>query len=473
MRFTDFSVDTPVAISMLVAILLVLGVISVSRLGVDMLPEVDYPTLSVMVRYPGAPSQEIESMVAKPYEGVLASINGVESIKSTSQEDVCFLVVEFVWGTDLDAAAADIREAVVLIEPYMPPDVEAPMVLKFNMSSMPQSVMAVTGMSNTVDLRDLMQDTVQDQLERLDGVAHAPFMGGRVEEIQVDLDRAALLDSGVSPDHIAMALRYQNLNMPAGRQILGNEEVLLRTVGLFEGVEDIANTTVGASRATGAPIKLDTVAKVHRSTKEQRSVVMANGREALMLMISKESGANPLDVRSAYLDKLDELDELLPEDVEFATLMDMGRLIKQMGVMVAQNGIIGALLAVLGMYLFLRAWRPTAAIAIVIPRSLLVTCIPLYAIGESLNMMTMGGLVLGIGMLVDNAVVVIENIYRHMERGEGRRQAAKLGAREVGMAITASTFTTMVVFLPILFSQGLAGQLAGGLAITIAASLAA
>jgi len=470
-KLTSFSVEKPVAISMLVMIVMVLGSISLYRLGVDMLPEIDYPTLSVMVRYPGAPSEEIETLVAKTYEGALASVSGVKKVKSISQEDVCYLLVDFDWGTDLDGAAADIREAVAMIEPYMPPDVEDPLVLKFNLTAMPQAIYAVSGMDDLIAMRELMTDVVQDRLERLEGVAQAPFLGGPVEEIHVEVDRSALLASGVTLDQVVMGLGYQNLNLPAGRQVSGRQEVLLRTMGVFGSLDDIRRTAVGVSMNTGTPIQLGSIAEVKRSIKDVRNFVRADSVEALMLMVIKESGANPLDVRKKYMKALDDVQELLPEGIQFSPLFDTGKAIRMMANSVTKNGLVGAFLAVIIMFLFLRNARPTATIAVVIPLSLLATFIPIYAVGETLNMMTMGGLVLGIGMLVDNAVVVIENIFRHIEEGADRKSAARDGAGEVGMAISASTFTTMVVFLPILFSQGMAGQLAKGLAITVAAAL--
>ncbi len=471
MNVTDFSVNRPVAITMLVGIVMVVGAIALARLGIDMLPEIDYPTLSVMVRYDGAPSEEIESIVAKNYEGALAGVSGVKKVKSVSQEDVCFLMLDFEWGTDLDAAAADIREAVAMIAPYMPPDVEDPMVIKFNLSAMPQAIFMVTGMDDTIALRELMTDVVQPRLERIEGVAQAPFFGGGVEEIQVNLDRAALQDSGVGLDQVAMALGYQNLNLPAGRQVKDRKEILLRTIGQFDDIDEMRRLVVGASPTSGAPILLGSVAQIERAVKDKRNFVRANGSEAVMMMISKEAGANPFRVMKAYQAKLDELIPALPAGVGFFNLFDIGRVIEKMAGAVVSNGVVGAVLAVIIMFLFLRNIRPTLTIAVVIPLSLLATFIPIYAIGETLNMMTMGGLVLGIGMLVDNAVVVIENIFRHIEEGKDRKEAARIGAREVGMAITASTFTTMVVFLPILFSQGMAGQLASGLAVTVAAAL--
>ena len=471
MSITDVSVDRPVTITMLVMIVVVIGVLSFTKLGIDLMPDVDFPTLTVMVRYPGAQSEELEAIVAKPYEGAIAAVNGVKKIKTISQEDVTFILVDFVWGTDLDAAAADIREQVAWIEPYLPADVESPIVIKFSLASMPQAFYLVNGLEDTVVLKKMMEDTVQARLERLDGVAQAAFMGGRTREVQVNLDRSSMLGSGVGSDQVMMALAYQNMNMPAGRLIVDREELLLRTVGVYENLDDIRNTTVGVSRASGAPVKLGTIADVDWGTKDVRNKVRSGQFESVMFMVQKESGANPLQTRREYMAELEEVKKLLPKEIEFGLLFDIGKIIASLGKSVAQNGIIGALLAVIIMYLFLRNIRPTATIAVVIPLSLLATFIPIYVSGDTLNMMTMGGLVLGIGMLVDNAVVVIENIYRHIESGKGRVQAAKIGAREVGMAIIASTLTTVVVFLPIVIGGGLAARLARGLALTVAAAL--
>ncbi len=471
MRLTDFSVDRPVAISMMILIAVVMGVVSLLRLGVDLMPDIDYPTLTMMVRYPGAPSEEVESIVARPYEAAVSGVSGVEKVQSISQEDVCYLLIDFAWGTDLDAAAGDVREAASYVEPYLPDDVERPVILKFSLTAFPEAIYAVRGMDDTARLRELLRDVAQPRFERLDGVAQASFFGGREEEIQVAVDRAALEGVGTDLDTIVRALRADNLDMPAGRQVHQRREVLLRTVGTYRSLDAVRDTVVGISRRTGAPVRLGAVARVRRGFRERRNLVLADGRESVMLVLMKEAGANPLVVQRAFLAELERVKKVLPEGIEFGRLMDIGKVIRLLVNSVVQNGVVGALLAIVIMYAFLRAVRPTLTIALVVPLSLLVTCIPIYLSGDTLNMMTMGGLVLGIGMLVDNAVVVIENIYRHIESGADRRTAAKRGAGEVGMAITASTLTTAVVFLPILFSQGLAGRLAKGLALTVAAAL--
>jgi len=468
-----FSVEKPVTISMIILIVMILGAVALTRLGIDLMPDISYPTLTVMVRYPGAPSQEIESIVARNYEAAFAAASGVKKVRSVSQEDVCYFMIDFVWGTDLDGAAADLRESVAIIEPYMPDGVEDPVVLKFDMSQIPLAMWIVSGVDDTIALRKLMTDTVQDRLERLPGVAQAAFFGGRTEEIQVDVDRAALAGSGVTMDQVVMALRFQNLDLPAGRQVNDGTERLLRSLGLFQDLDDIRVVPVGFSAGTGSPIPLGSLAEVRRGTADLRTLIRANGTEAVMFMISKESGANPVKVRQTYMQELERLKANLPPEVEFGVLFDMGKIIAKMASSVGRSGVEGALLSVLVVFVFLWNWRPTSIIAIAIPFSLLTTFLFMYLAGYTLNMMTMGGLVLGIGMLVDDAVVVIENIFRHIEEGRDRKSAAIVGASEVGMAVVASTLTTIVVFVPILFSQGLAGQLARGLALTVTAALIA
>ncbi|MBN1335726.1 MAG: efflux RND transporter permease subunit [Deltaproteobacteria bacterium] len=473
MNLAGLSVDKPVSVSMIIMIILVVGGIALSRLGIDLFPDIDYPSLTVMVRYPGASSEEVETMVAKPYEGSFAAVSNVEKVRSISQEDVCYFLVDFVWGTDLDAAASDLRESVAMIEPYMPDGVEDPVVIKFNLSAMPLAVYAVGGMEDTVRLRKIMTDNVQDRIERLAGVAQASFFGGRIEEIHVDLDRAALLGSGVTIDQVVMALRAQNLDLPAGRQVEGRTERLVRTIGSYDNVEEIGRTAVGWSPTTRTPIPLASLGTVQRTTRDVRTLIRMGPTEAIMFMVSKESGANPLQVRRQYMEELERFKTVLPPEIHFEPLFDMGRMVERMVRTVVQSGIIGGLLAILVMWVFLRNWRPTLIIALAIPLSILVTFIPLYLSGYTLNMMTMGGLVLGIGMLVDNGVVVIENIFRHIEEGKDRKAAARIGASEVGLAISASTFTTIVVFIPILFAKGLAGQLSRGLALTVTFALLA
>jgi len=472
-NLSDLAVKRPVTVTMIAAIIVVIGVLSLSRLGLDLMPDVDFPTISVVTRYEGAASEDIEKLVTRPLEGALASVSGVVGLNSISREDVSFIMVEFDYGTDLNEAAQDLREALGLIAPLMPEDSEDPMVVKFSLSALPVLGYSVTGMAgNTQALDRFLGDTLTQRLERLDGVAQAMLIGAPSQEIHVEVDRTALEVSGLSLTQVIQAVGAQNIDLPGGRVIEQRNEYLVRTLGAYRSLRDVEDTVVGMSR-TGVPMRIKDVGNVRLSTEDVRSTFRSNGADSLFLQVVKQSGANPLKVATRVKKELDKVRAELPDDIEFSLVMDTGQQIEQMSQNVSRSGLAGGLLAIIFMFLFLRSARPTLAIAVAIPLSLLATFIPIYMFGETLNLMTMGGLMLGIGMLVDNAVVVIENIFRHLEQGKPRKQAAMDGAREVGMAITASTLTTIAVFLPLFFGGGLAGELVRGLAMVVAFALAA
>ncbi|MCP4871063.1 MAG: efflux RND transporter permease subunit [Proteobacteria bacterium] len=472
LSLSDFSVDRPVTISMLVMIVLVIGGLSLSKIGLDLMPDVDFPTVSVITRYDGASSAEIEKQVTKVVEGAAASVNGVTKIKSISQEDTSILMIEFEWGTNLDFASQDLREAIGLIAPMLPDNADEPMVVKFSLSAFPMLGYSVTGMSDTVALNEYLSENVAARIERLDGVAQVVQMGGEDAELHVNVDRQALAASGITIDQVLMALRAQNMDLPGGRVIEGGTEYLVRTLGQFGSLRDVEESVVGMSR-NGTLVRVRDVATVVMGVEDIRNTSRAQGLPSVFFMINKQSGANPLKTARKVKAELGQIRSELPGDVEFRLLMDTGDQIETMANNVSRSGLIGGFFAIVFMFLFLRSIRPTFAIAVAVPLSMLVTFIPIYLVGETLNLMTMGGLMLGIGMLVDNAIVVIEAIFRHLEMGKNRKQAARDGAREVGMAITASTFTTIAVFLPLFFGGGLAGELVRGLALVVAFALGA
>jgi len=473
MSLSDLSVDRPVTMTMIAMIIVVLGSVALSRLGLDLMPDVDFPTVSVMTRYDGASSEDIEKLITRPLEGAIASVNGVVGLNSVSREDVSFVMVEFDFGTDLDAAAQDLREALGLIGPLMPEDADSPLVVKFSLTALPVLSYTVTGMGgDVVALGRFLDDSIVQRLERLDGVAQVVMMGGPTQEVHIEVDRTTLEVLGLPIEQVARAIGTQNVDLPGGRVVEERSEYLVRTLGAFRSLADMEETVVGVG-SSGAVVRIKDVATVRRARQDVRNVFRTNGAEALYLMANKQSGANPLQVGRRIKAELAKIQEELPGDIQFSLLMDTSSQIENMSKNVSRSGLIGGLLAIVFMFLFLRSVRPTFAIAVAIPLSLLATFLPIFAVGETLNLMTMGGLMLGIGMLVDNAVVVIENIFRHLEAGVERKEAARRGAREVGMAITASTLTTIAVFLPLFFGGGLAGELVRGLAMVVAFALAA
>ena len=471
MNLPEFSVNKRVTVTMLTILTIIFGVITLSKMGLEMMPDMDYPVVSIVTIYPGASSEDIEETLTKPLESVLAGVKGIKSIKSQSSENQSVITVEFRWGTNLDFAAQDLRDAMDMISDQLPDDANRPMVMKMNMADMPVLVYGVVG-KDTYKTRKFIEDDVEQQLKHLDGVASVMIMGGKEAEKQIVVDKTKLERNNISIDDIVNILKAQNLNIPASHVVKRQSDFLIRTVGEFQNIKEIQNTPIGMSN-TGNLIYIKDVATALDGYKEQRFHLRTNKKESVMMMVSKESGANTLSVGKSVKDEIAKIMEKYPQKgIKFIEIMDQGHIVEMVTSSSSSNAIMGGLLAIIVMFLFLRNWRPTLAISLAIPISVIATFIPLYLAKYSLNMMTLGGLALGVGMLVDNAVVVLENTFRHREEGEDRRTAANKGASEVAMAITASTLTTISVFLPIVFVPGIAGMLFRDQSLTVTFSLA-
>ena len=470
MKLTNISVERPVSVLMIALIIVVLGVLFFSKLGLDLLPEIEYPVASVVTAYPGVTSEDIEELLTKPIEDVVSTIKGVKSVKSFSQEGLSVVMIEFNWGTNLDLAAQDVRDKLDLIQDFLPADSDKPLVIKLDVGAMPILGYGVTSENlNTLELRHLLENNIKDKLERLDGVASVQIMGGKQREILVSLDKSLLESYNLTQSQVVQALRQENINISGGYIVEGSQEFALRTVGEYTNLEEIKNTVLCVK--AGAPIYLKDVAEIINTCKEERSYSRTNKKDSVLLLVNKQSGSNTKKVADQVIKELPKLRKNLPSGINFNLILDQSRIIKKATGSVTQSGITGGLLAGLLIFLFLRNWRPTLAITAAIPLSLLTTFIPLYIAGYTLNIMTLGGLALGIGMMVDSAIVVIENIYRHLEQGKERKEAAKIGASEVGMAITASTLTTIAVFFPLALGGGVAGQISRGLSLTVSFAL--
>lgn len=461
----NFSVERRVSILMLCLIILVFGFMSLSRLGLDMLPDITFPMVSVITQYPGAAPEEVEQMVTIPLEGRIASVNRVKKVDSWSAEGYSAINVEFEWGTNLDFAAQEIKDNIDFIRDYLPENMRQPVVYKFNTSQIPVMFMGVSGIENTYELRKFLDDNVTERIQRLDGVAQAAVFGGKEREIRVELDLAKIQARGLSITDVVNTLPTLNLNLPAGYFEGNQTDYLLRSIGEFNSIEEIRNSIIG-SAPNGTPVMLRDISVVKDTFKEKRSIWRMDNEESVFLILYKRSGSNTLKVSEIVNKEFKSIKEKYPH-ISFIPIFDQGEPVKNVTSGTTSNALIGGLLAIAFMWIFLLNIRPTLAIAVAIPLSVITTFIAIYLAGFTLNLMTLGGLALGVGMLVDNAIVVIENIYRHLEQGKDRNDASKTGASEVAMAITASTFTTIVVFLPLLFSTGLAGQLTKGLALTI------
>jgi len=467
MKLPEFSVDRPVSASMMTLIVVVVGFISLAGLGLDMLPDIDFPIVTVVTSYEGASPEDIEVTLTKPIEQTVASVSGVKSVNSSSMEGASVVMVEFESGTNLDFAAQDLRDQLAMLADFLPENVRAPLVMKFDITQIPVLFYGITSdVRSPKDLTKFIEDNVAHRLERLDGVASIIVQSPEVREILVEIDRSALETYGVTHNQIVQALRFENLNLPAGRITEDYLEYLVRTKAEFASLEEIENLIIGMSQQ-GNPIQLRQVAAVKDTIKETTSLSRIQKSSGVVMIVSKQSGGNVVQVANQVMRELEEIKTYLPPDIRFHIALDQSESIKRMVSSTALVAIIGGFLAMVLIYFFMRNIRPTLTIGIAVPISIIATFIPIRLAGYTLNLLTLGGLALGVGMLVDNAIVVIENMFRHLEEGKRRRDAAKIGASEVGLAITASTLTTLAVFIPMALGSGLAGQLARGLALTI------
>jgi HAE1 family hydrophobic/amphiphilic exporter-1 len=468
----EFSVSRRVSITMLILIVMVFGFLSLSRLPLDMLPDISFPMVTVVTQYSGVAPEEIERIVTVPLEGMIASVNRVKKVSSASSEGFSAITVEFEWGTNLDAGAQDIKDNIDQIKAFLPEGVKDPMVYKFSMSMIPIMFSGVAGHEDAYKLKKLLEDNVRERLQRLDGVAQCLVYGGKQREISVSCDPIRLKGKGQNIDAVYQALRAQNMNSPAGYVTKSHTDYLVRAMGEFKNLDDIRNSVIGVAPDGRTPVRLYEVAEVKDTYREKRSLMRMNGEESVFLMMYKQSGANTLNVSRRLNKEIEEVKKLYP-DLKFYTIFDQGLPVERMTMSLTRELVIGVILAVILLFVFLGNVRPTLIITAAFPLSVITTFIILYVSGFTLNLMTLGGLALAIGRLVDDAVVVIESIYRHLELGESPAMAARRGASEVSLAISASTFTTIIVFLPLMFSSGLAAQLTRGLCLTIAFSLLA
>jgi len=472
MNIPTFSVNRKITVLMLTLIVCLFGVIAFTRIGIDMMPDLEYPFVSVITTYEGVASEDIENLVTRPIEEAISTVKRVSTVRSISKEGVSVVMVEFEWGTLLDFAAQDVRDKISWVKDFIPEDADSPMVVKFNMSDMPILFYGITGMDDTIKLRQYVKDNIKTRIERLDGVASCWISGGLEREINVFVNRDRLSAYNLSISQVIEILKRENLNISAGHVSKGYTEYLVRTLGEYKSLAPISNTIVAIKG--GTPIYIKDIATVKDTHKEIRNYSRTNKKDSLVMMVLKQSGANTVKVIDRVKNAIQEMRAGIPENIKFHAVIDHSRIIKKVVKRTNFNAIEGAILAIMVILLFLGNWRPTLIISLAIPLSVVTTFMGIYALDYTFNIMTLGGLALGIGMLVDNAVVVIENTFRHLdELGESRNEAAKAGATEVGMAITASTLTTMAVFLPMVLTSGIAGKLSRPLAVTVCLALLA
>lgn len=470
MNLPNFSVNRPVTILMLFIGLILIGLISYQNLGLDLLPDLSFPMSAIIVSYSGVAPQEIENMVTIPLEEAVGTIQGVKKISSYSREGSSLVLMEFNWGTDMDVSALNIREKIDQIKGFLPEDAGDPMVIKFDPSLMPILVLGIDSEERDLQkLQEYAEDIIKPRLERMEEVASVSINGGLDREILVSIDSDKLRSNQLSFSQVTAALAGENVNLPAGTLREGTINFLIRTLGRFESTQDIEEILI--SNIRGKKIYLGDIAKVEDTFKERNSITYVNGKPGIMVSLQKESGKNTVTVAKRVFKELEIIQKLLPADISIIPVFDSSDFIKKTISQVGWVALYGAIIAIFVLFFFLGNLSSTLIISFAIPISLIFTFTLLYFSNLTLNMMTLGGLALGIGMMVDNSIVVLENIFRYRESGTDIRESACLGASEVGTAISASTFTTIAVFLPIVYVQGIASELFRPMGYTITFSL--
>jgi HAE1 family hydrophobic/amphiphilic exporter-1 len=491
----ELVVQRPVATWMIAIAAAVFGLVSYERLPLNLMPSMAYPTITVRTEVEGYAPEEVESQVSRRIEEALATTAGLVELESRSRAGMSDVVLEFAWGTSMDTAAQSVREQ--LQTTFLPDDASKPLILRYDpnldpvlriaLALDPESTEVPAGPAGQMLLRQIAEQEIKRKLEAMDGVASVRVRGGLEREVRVEVKEAWLNARAVTIDQVIQTLRAENINVPGGAILEGDHEYLVRTVGELLSISEIGQLSV--RRADGVRVPLSELANISEGHADREVISLLGGREAVELEVHKTADANIVRLSREVRERLGEAKQpegqsgwptgppsirsTLPEGVDLVVLEDQAAFIEASLSNLSSTALIGAFLAVAVLFAFLRDFRATAIIATAIPLSIVCTFAPMYIGGVSLNLMSMGGLALGIGMLVDNAVVVLENIQVHLEAGKSRAEAAVEGTAEVAAAVTASTLTTVCVFLPIGFVEGVAGQLFGDLSLAVVFSLLA
>ena len=465
MNLPGFSVKRPIFVSMVTLIMVILGAISLNRLQIDMLPNIELPTLTIQTNYEGASPEVMERLVTRIIEEIIGTVPGVEQITSTSSEGRSRVRIRFVWGTDIDTAAIDVRSKLEDEINELPEDVVRPWIRKFDVNSFPVVILGISSNLDPVELTDLIEGQIRYRFARIPDVAQVDVWGGFNREVRVELDPYRIKAVGLPLDRVLQAIRDANLDLPAGKIEQGRYEVTLRAPSEFTDLDQIRNTVI--DQRNGTVITLGQIAEVKDTYAKLSRIVRVNGKRGMYVGIRKQANANTVEVSKRVLAEIESVTQAFPQ-VTIVPVTNQGNFIERSIANVARSVLYGGGLAVLVLLFFLRNIRSTVVISLAIPISIVTTFALIFFGGFTLNLMTLGGLALGVGMMVDSSIVVLENIFRRRsESGESPETASVEGTREVGAAIIASTITTLVIFLPLIFVRGVSGILFKELAYVI------
>ncbi len=477
-RLIEIATERRVTIVMFTVAIVLFGMVSLSRLKLNLLPDISYPTLTVRTELTGAAPAEVENLITKPIEEAVGVVRNVRLVRSVSRSGQSDVTVEFLWGTEMDIAGVDVREKLDVL--FLPLEASRPLLLRFDPSSEPiirigllhtesDAAGTTSEESRLKALRRLAEDRIKTDLEAQEGTAAVKVSGGLEDEIQIRVDQQKLSQLGISIEQIAARIRAENVNLSGGRLEEGNQRFLVRTLNEFETVDEFRNAIVAT--VADRPVYLRDIATVRQGFKEREAITRVRGRESVELGVYKEGDANTVQVAERIERRLEALRETLPDNIELIKIYDQSTFISSAVNDVRIAAVLGGLIAIFVLYGFLRDARATAIVGIAIPVSVIGTFLLMYTNDISLNIMSLGGIALAVGMLVDNSIVVLENIVRKKEQGEGLVEAARSGTTEVGSAVVAATLTTIAVFFPMVFISGIAGQLFRDQALTVTFAL--
>ncbi len=471
MFLSDLSIKRPVFATVIMLSLVVLGVFSYKRLSVEEYPNVEIPFISVVTKYPGASAQTVETEVSKKIEEAVNPVAGVKKVMSYSNEGVSTVVIEFTLETKINDVNPEVRAKISAIRGDLPDDIEEPIIQKLDFNAMP--VISIAAQSETLsqrELTDIVDKLIKKRLESVQGVGKVDMVGSAEKEINVEIDPLRLESLGITPTAVINGIKAENINTPLGRMTRGDGEYSVRISGKGDFADQLKNLTVMS--LDGRAVKLGEVANIIDNVEEERTVSLYNGKPAISLDVLKQSGANVVQVVDDVIKRVDKIKNELPADVRITVVRDSSQQIRDSLADVQDTIIIGGILTVLIVFLFINSWRSTVITGLTLPISVIAAFIIIYAMGMSLNVMTLMALSLAIGMLIDDAIVVRENIVRHVEMGKDHMTASREGTSEIGQAVMATTFSVMAVFVPVAFMKGIVGRFFFSFGMTVAFAVA-
>ena len=456
MTLWDLCIKRPVFTVMLVSAPIVLGLVGRSRLGVDLLPNVEFPIVVVTTTLKGASVEEMETSVTKPIEQIINTVSGIDELRSTTKEGISLVVVQFFLEKGRDVAAQEVRDKISTILSQLPVGTDTPIIDKLDLNAMPVVQIAVAGQRPMQEITEITRKKIKENLETVSGVGSVIMVGGRQRAVNIYIDTDKLTSCSLSIEDVRQALVRQNLELPGGRVDQGSRELVLRTMGRVENTAGFLDLIV--ANQNGYPVRIRDIGRVEDSFEEPRSLARLNGRNAVSLIVQKQSGSNTVAVVERVRQRFEQLKPLLPPDIETFVVKDQSRFIVNSIHELNFHLVIAAVLVALTILLFIQDWRTTVIASLAIPASIIATYAFMYWVGYTLNNMTMLGLILAIGIVIDDAVVINENIFRHMEEhGSTALEAAGSATKEIALAVSATTLSLLVIFIPVVFMGGHGG----------------